>query len=257
LITPFDKAINVIKTRGFHNHRLESHSDVASLGIFDDLIKNCEAIRKDIETNEVHQWLNVPTPGARGRKIDLLIAKPLPNGKPNLKELRLSVENKSVVTAHRNCDSRFDDLNQSLKVLHGAKPEAVKITTILVGVAERVLNVPDRIKPMLEPDKFVKDVLPRLSSGDQTLWTDFPHAISKNRPDDAKKTVLKFGQLTKRPPGQTHIEGYDYVLIVPVNIDNVNPPSIARTNSLGIDFDQEYQKMLDQICKAYTARWHL
>src|SRR5208337_389811 len=240
----------------YHNHRLESHSDIVSLGILDDLLAHCATLRSDFEAGDVGQWLNVPTPGARGQKIDLLIAKPLSNGEPNLQELRVSVENKSVVTAHRNRDSRFDDLNQSLKVLHGAKPEAVKVTTIIIGVAERVLNVPDRIKPMPPPAKFAAEILPRLSSGDGTLWTDFPHAISKNRPDDALKSLQKFRQLPQRQPGVTHVECYDFVLIVPADIDNVNPPSLARVNRLGIDIDQDYLAMLDRICKAYTSRWH-
>jgi hypothetical protein len=50
---------------------------------------------------------------------------------------------------------------------------------------------------------------------------------------------------------------YDYVLLVPVFIDNVCPPRVARDNALGIDVDAEYRSMLDRICKAYTARWHL
>ena len=255
--TPFDRAIDAIRMRGYHNQRLEEHSDIVSAGIFEDLLKRCKTLRTDFNAGDVQRWLNVPTPGARSRKIDLLIAKPLPNGKPDVRELRISVENKSVVTAHRNRDSRFDDVNQSLKVLHHAKPEGVKVTTVMVGVAERVLNVPDRVKPMLPADKFTNEVLPRLSTGDQSLWTDFPHAISPNRPDDAQKTVNKFLQLPQRPPGHTHVEGYDYVLLVPVHVDNVNPPSVARANTLGIDVDQDYQAMLDQICKAYTARWHL
>jgi len=44
---------------------------------------------------------------------------------------------------------------------------------------------------------------------------------------------------------------------VPVFIDNVYPPRVARDNALGIDVDAEYRAMLDRICKAYTARWHL
>jgi len=40
-------------------------------------------------------------------------------------------------------------------------------------------------------------------------------------------------------------------------IDNVNPPQVARNNALGIDIDTEYHTMLDRICKAYMARWHL
>lgn len=32
----------------------------------------------------------------------------------------------------------------------------------------------------------------------------------------------------------THVEGYDYVLLAPVFIDNVNPPRLPRPNELGI-----------------------
>ena len=81
-----------------------------------------------------------------------------------------------------------------------------------------------------------------------------------NRPDDPAKTVSKFRQLPTRPAGHTHVVGYDFVLVVPAFIDNVNEPYIPQTddpNSLGIDVELEYQRMLDTICKAYTARWHL
>jgi hypothetical protein len=44
---------------------------------------------------------------------------------------------------------------------------------------------------------------------------------------------------------------------VPVSIDNVNPPHIARTNGLGIDVDTEYRRLIQQMCSAYTARWHM
>ena len=63
--------------------------------------------------------------------------------------------------------------------------------------------------------------------------------------------------LPTRPPAHTHIQGYDYVLLVPVNIDNVNPPKLALDNNLGIDIEQDYKEMIETICKAYRARWHL
>ncbi len=67
----------------------------------------------------------------------------------------------------------------------------------------------------------------------------------------------KFRQLPDRPPGLTHIRGYDFMLLGPVSIDNVNAPYVARDNALGIRVDDEYRRMLAQICKAYEARWHL
>src|SRR6516165_8084637 len=147
MTTPFDAVIDQIKVRGFHNHRLEDHSDVVSNGILDDLKHRCPPFEADFAQKRVSSWLNVRTPGARKRKIDLLVGEPDDSGKPNLEKLRFCVENKSVITAHRNLYARFDDLNEALKVLHDAKAEAVLVATVIVGVAARVLNVPDRIKP--------------------------------------------------------------------------------------------------------------
>src|SRR5690606_6840450 len=104
---------------------------------------------------------------------------------------------------------------------------------------------------------FETEVLPRLSSGDQSLWSEFKYAVSTNKPDDPAKTVAAFRRLPLRPPGHTHVAGYDFVLIVPVFIDNVNPPELCRNNPFGIDIDAEYERMLATICRAYEARWHL
>jgi len=39
------------------------------------------------------------------------------------------------------------------------------------------------------------------------------------------------------------------VLLVPVNIDNVNPPSACHAlTCAGLDVDADYQRMLDQLC---------
>jgi hypothetical protein len=116
--------------------------------------------------------------------------------------------------------------------------------------------VPDRVKPFLDQTEFEERVLTRLSAGDLTLWDEFPRAISHNRAGDPATTIEKFRQLPTRPPARTDQIAYDYVLLVPVNIDNVNPPRIAKANDVGIDPDAEYQAMLEKICRAYKARWH-
>lgn len=258
--TPFDDVIEFIEARRYHNHRRDDHSDIVSEGVFRDLLEKCPPLHQDYEAGRIGKWLNVRTPGARARKIDMLVGEPLEGGNaPNLDRLRLSLENKSVTTAHRNAYSRYDDLDEVLKVLHTASPEAIKVATVLVGVARRVLNVPDRVKPLFRNRErgFEERIKPRLSSGDESLFTEFPGAISENRATDAQNTVEKFRQLPRRPPGQTHVIGYDFILLVPVFIDNVHNPSVVRQNNLGIKLDEEYQRMLEQICKAYQARWHL
>ncbi len=258
--TPFDGVIARIASSRYHNHRLEEHSDLVSTGVFADLISHCTALRADADGGVVREWLNVRAPGARERKIDLFIGEPQKElGKPNIRRLRICVENKSVITAHRNRDARFDDLNETMQVVHGVKQEAVIVATILVGIARDVLNIPDQVKKLYKGrlPEFNKSIFPRLSSGDESLWRQFPWAISHNKASDAARTVAKFRQLPTRPPGHTHVQGYDYVLIVPVHIDNVNPPRIAFANDLGIDVESDYSRMVESICKAYTARWHL
>ena len=55
----------------------------------------------------------------------------------------------------------------------------------------------------------------------------------------------------------THLEGFDCLLVVPVYIDNVNPPRVDRENTLGLDVDEEYARFLDAIRRGYLARWHV
>ena len=45
--TPFDAAISEIARAGYHNHRLETHSDIVSDGIVADLQLTCEVFRRD------------------------------------------------------------------------------------------------------------------------------------------------------------------------------------------------------------------
>jgi hypothetical protein len=256
--TAFDDVVDQIRKGRFHNHRLERHSAAMSRGILRDLRVMCEPFERDFSQARICKWLDFPSPAGRARKLDLVVAEPASeSGEPDLTRLRLCVENKSVVTAHRNRTNRYDDLSDLVGVLHRNKPDAILVATVLIGLAENVLNVPDRVKPFLSPEEFKANVLPRLSSGDDSLWDEFPRAVSRNRPTDPERTANKFRELPTRPPGRTDLAAYDYVLLVPVLIDNVHPPQVARDNTLGIDVDEEYRIMLDRICKAYTARWHL
>lgn len=262
MTTPFDEVVEQVRKRGFHNQRLETHSDLVSAGILKDLQQQCAPLAEDFRAGVIAAWKNVRTPGARQRKIDLLVGEPGKEGRADLDKIRVCIENKSVITAHRNLYARFDDLNEALQVLHRARSEAVLVATVMVGVAQQVLNVPDKVKPLYrrKSGDFDRLVLPRLSSGDQSLWEEFEFAISRNRPDEPARTLQKFRQLPTRQPGYTHVVGFDYVLLIPAFIDNVNRPYIPKPEdprSFGIDVEREYRAMLDAVCKAYTARWHL
>lgn len=257
--TPFDEAITAIKAAGYHNHRLEGHSDIVSDGIFRDLLASCAAFRADIEAGVVKMWKNVSSPGDRERRVDLFVGEPDADGLPNMAKCRLAVENKSVITAHRNRTNRFDDLKKVVAAIQGERPEALLIATVLIGVAGRFLNIPDQVHKFYRgrEDEFDRDVRPRLSSGDETLFEEFGWAISTNRPKEPQKTLELFQSLPTRGSAQTHITAYDSVLLVPVHIDNVNPPTLPRPNALGIDVDADYAAFLERTCNAYTARWHM
>jgi len=259
MITPFDRAITAIALARYHNHRLEAHSDTVSTQLFQDLVEICEPLREDLNSGEVRMWLNVSAPGDRLRRVDLFVGEPDADGRPSIDRVRIAVENKSVITAHRNRTNRYDDLRKVLSAIHSARPEALLVATVLIGLCEQVLNVPDKVRAFYRgrEAEFERDVLPRLSSGDGTLWTEFGWAVSRNRPHDPEGTVELMRQLPTRSPGHTHVEGYDAVLLVPVEIDNVNPPALPRPNRLGIDVDGEYQRTLEKLCAAYTARWHM
>jgi hypothetical protein len=257
--TPFDEAIEFIRATRYHNHRLEAHSDIVSDGIYRDLLESCSAFRKDVEAGVVQVWKNVSSPGDRERRVDLFVGEPTADGKPDMSRCRLAVENKSVITAHRNRTNRFDDLQKVVAAIQGERPEALLIATVLIGLAERCLNIPDQVHKFYRDreEEFEQHVLPRLSSGDESLFEEFNWAISKNRPGEPLKTLEQFRSLQVRGSAQTHLVAYDSVLLVPVMVDNVHPPSLPRPNSLGIDVDAEYASFLDRTCKAYTARWHM
>lgn len=259
MTTPFDEAIADIARAHYHNHRLETHSDIVSDGIVRDLKEHCAPFRRDIESGVVNVWRNVSSPGDRRRKVDLFVGEPDPEGLPDIHKVRVAIENKSVITAHRNRTNRFDDLEKVLSAIHQARPEALLVATVLVGLAGRVLNIPDQVHPFFRDreDEFNQTVLPRLSSGDETLWSEFNWAVSTNRPTDPGRTVELFRTIPTRQAGHTHVRGYDYVLLVPVMIDNVHPPSVPRGAPLGIEVDAEYTRLIEQMCSAYTARWHM
>lgn len=269
MTTPFDALIHQIRNRGFHNQRLQEHSDVVSRGILDDLQKRCAPFRADFAAGRIRCWFDERTPGERQRRIDLLVGEPDDVGRPDLRNMRFCLENKTVVTAHRNRTNRFDDLNLALELLHDAQAEAVLVATVVIGVAERVLNIPDLVKRQFKskPGQFEATVVPRLSSGDQSLWQEFHFAVSPNRTTDPPITLNKFRKLRTRSirsrgisrPGHTHVVGYDFVLLVPAFINNVDPPYIPGPDdprNLGINVQREYNAMLNLVCKAYTARWH-
>ena len=108
----FSPSCPAIAKAGYHNHRLEAHSDIVSDGIVADLKSVCEKFQTDVDSGAVRIWKNVGSPGDRERRVDLFVGEPDANGGPDMKTVRIAIENKSVITAHRNSTNRFDDLKK-------------------------------------------------------------------------------------------------------------------------------------------------
>ena len=60
--TPFDTILKNIRDAGYHNHRLNSHSNLLSEQIVKDLEKSCEAFAKDRQNGTLREWHNTPGP---------------------------------------------------------------------------------------------------------------------------------------------------------------------------------------------------
>lgn len=149
MTTPFDAVITAIAAARYHNHRLEAHSDIVSDGIIADLRAQRSMIRDDLESGIVRIWKNVASPGDRERRVDLFVGEPDADGQPDITKVRIAIENKSVITAHGNTTNRFDDLKKVVAAVQGARPEAHLIATVLIGLADRTLNIPDQVHKFL------------------------------------------------------------------------------------------------------------
>ncbi len=257
MITPADRVVERILQDRYHDHRSARHSDIICNHFILDLLKQCPALANDIESAKVEYRLNVDVPGLT-HKVDLMIYEIDDiNDDPALERARLCMENKSVITAHgKNRKNRQSDLSDFANLLQTKKPEAIALGHVLVGTGIQYVNIPDAVKrkcQILEID-FDCDVLPRLSSGDQKLWEEF--GTKPNSVDAATKTIEMMRTLPVKEKGFTHELGFDFLLIEPVFVDNINPPRVERENPFGINIDTQYEEMLKRTCRAYTSRWH-
>lgn len=257
---------------GYHNHRVNTHSDIISDGILQDLWKHCSAIHADLKLGRVGYWKNQKINWGRGRVTDVVVAEPTIQGtkesrkqiefdwhgaanikgaKPNLQKLRIVIEHKSVVTAHRNRDARHDDLNN---MWQEATSHVVVGATVMIGLAQQYLNVADKLRDRIEEERFNREIMPRLKAHDKTLFNDFSFAVSKNKPNDPMLTFKKFNTLPVRPPDRS-TQGFDALFLCPIYYDNVSPAHVVRDNLFGIDVDSKYRKFLERICHDYANLW--
>jgi hypothetical protein len=266
---PFDLHASLVNQIGFHNHRVNTHSDIISDGIISDLKLASKSFSSDLESKRIAPFKNQPNPWGRGRNTDLIIAKPLDKSQPLSSHIRVIMEHKSVITAHRNRDARHDDLFNICQEA-SADPQIVLAGTVMIGLCEKVLNIPDHIRKTYKLPKisksgrqmseynearFENEILSRVRNHDQKLWDDFQYAISYNTPGDIRQTLSKFRTLPIRQKGDPDSIGFDALLLVPVYYNNVDPARVARDNTLGMEVDKDYAAFIQAIAAAYEDRY--
>lgn len=277
LETPFDRHAARVNQIGYHNHRVNTHSDIISDGIVQDLRTGCPVLKRDLDSLRIGYWRNKKNPWGRKRNTDLVVAQPvagaIPQGRlppaeevwrgaaafrkvePDLDRIRIVVEHKSILTAHRNLSARHDDLN-NLAQEAARSPNVIVGATVMVGTAPRMLNVPDGVKKLYKskPDRFERDVVSRMKKHDPRLWEKFKEFVSTNQPEHIAHSfhVLMSTVVKRRPSDNRKAVGYDAFLVVPVFYDNVNEARVVRDNPYGIDVDGEYHKFIQRIADDYT-----
>jgi hypothetical protein len=273
MYTPFDAHAARATENGYHNHRDNSHSDIISDGIVEDLKNKSALIKAHLEAGVIGYWKNQPNPWGRERDTDLVLAEPLHSeakkSKPDMKKIRLVVEHKSVLTAHRNRDARYDDLN-NLCSGAGLTPNIIVAATVMIGIAERYLNVADQIKnrymvyketpsgrqkKVLNTEAFNNEIMKRIFARDETLFVTHEYAVSLNTRSDIESTFAKFRQLPVRDIDNRKKAALDALLLVPVFYDNVHASKIVRNNPFNIDVDKEYDAFILKLARIYENEY--
>jgi formylglycine-generating enzyme required for sulfatase activity len=103
---------------------------------------------------------------------------------------------------------------------------------VLPFLAIQYVNIPDAVKRKCQilGIEFDHAVLPRLFSGDPNLWAEY--GTKPNLQDSASKTIEMRRTLPAWEKGFTYELGFDYLLIEPIFIDNINPLRVERENVL-------------------------
>lgn len=284
--TPFDEHASRANEEGYHNHRVNTHSDLVSEGIIRDLVARSPALRTHLDKGQVGFWVNRRNPWGRKRNTDFVIAEPNLDGKvrpellvplglrgaaawglnPDPANVRMIGEHKSVITAHRNRSARHDDLDHLYKDANAHGKEVIVFATVMVGVAEWYLNVADGVKGFFDrwghdaegrrkkvfmEDRFRSEFLPRVRAHDLTLMDDYIAAVSENSPRDIEATFEAFQTLPRRPATDRSQPGFDALLLVPVHYDNIHPARVERENRFQIDVDLAYDRFLNRLASDY------
>lgn len=186
-----------------------------------------------------------------------------------IKNIRLIMENKSLVTAHRNVYNRTRILADLAEAVRDSPPkDTLLVGTFIVGTADKFLNYEtfvrarDVLSHLCSESKFNLEELEELiGTGHEKIreFVDDPvlpeKMISRNKPDEPQKTLDIIVQDV--PIKQLSGSGYDGFAIQFCHLNNIDPPRLEDPLFFkDKNYDAvRYENVLNTIAAQYDAKY--
>jgi hypothetical protein len=286
-----------INQSGAYNPRPQEVSNTLSRELVRDLFNSCKAFREDVLSGVVSYRTNCTlTVGKMHQSVDLVVGiggtppnKRKEERKENLlldgvrsergvvdwgepKEVRMIVENKSLMTAHRNVYNRSRPLRELADYMFQCNPAAIHFGTWMIGTALKYVN-PDRVKwaedtlrvlcqKQIHQEFPFREIRKLLGTGDKRLSNFLlldgvgDLLFSYNKPEEAAKTLDKIiANIEFRDDESTR--GFDAFAIQLIYADNVGPVRLDEPEFFKQSkYDRvRYQRSLSDISRIYERRF--
>jgi hypothetical protein len=199
------------------NPRAQQNSNALSDFVVADLVTSCPAIRTAVQSELLTPKKNseVNTVSAV-RTIDLVLFEKL---KLPLISVRISVENKTIMTAHGKArKNRYGDIIAYSNHMHNHRRECVVGAIVIVNVSPKYEN-PDEfakglVRPKFDMEKIVKDTINIFARiqlrNDPGEPSDQPEALAVIVVDYDGESAAKLvtGSLAPQPGDSIHYENF-------------------------------------------------
>jgi len=199
------------------NPRAQQNSNALSDFVVADLVTSCPAIRKAIHSQGLAPKKNADINTASAvRTVDLILFE---EAKLPLISVRISVENKTIMTAHRKArKNRYGDIIAYSNHMHNHRHECVAGAILVVNVSPKYEN-PDAfakglVRPSFDMEKVVADTISIFRKiplrNDPEDPSDRPEALAVIVVDYDGKSAAKLvgGSLAPQPGDSIHYESF-------------------------------------------------
>jgi len=211
------------------NPRSQANSDALADFVVSDLRESCPALNSALESMGLkpHKNSNVHTKVAE-RSIDLVLYE---GGGPNV-SVRVSVENKTIMTAHGKArKNRYGDLIAYSNHMHNHNRKCVAAAIVVVNISPDYEN----------PDAFAKGLpRPKFNMGKvvQDTISIFSRIPLRDTPDDPNELPEALG-------------------VIVVDYDGVNTSKLADTPPApDLKSHINYENFVRRICELYGRRFN-